>query len=350
MIMKELKWHLDVPLLTNRFIVYDPFKAVGITGVFLLLLLIGISLVPPRTFDLKTVFTLAQLSGLVTLGLLVLMVLVMLLFFFNYFPMQFSLTDRGAMVESQSRRGKWGNRVALVLGILCGRPGLAATGLLGMAGETVSLEWREVYRINVYPQIRVISLMNSWRVVFRLYCTPDNFAEVLDLVQKKVGRGKKIQRMALLKSNLRIWFPQLRLSLLTVIAAIFLAVLPLAVLGTLKVALTITGLLLVWLPWRRFLGAAVMILTATVLILFLSQALETRQLFQEADYLDWARREGRQVEKVPEWALFKTREYEKFQTGDWLATGVSGLDLIFFGWLGLVGTRGNLGADAVRQK
>jgi hypothetical protein len=100
-------------------------------------------------------------------GLLVL-ILVMLVFFGNRFPMGFSLGPQGAMVVSLSRRGRWGNRLAVILGALAGKPGVAGAGLLGMAQETVGVAWDDVRRVNIHAPARVISLMDSWHVVMDL--------------------------------------------------------------------------------------------------------------------------------------------------------------------------------------
>jgi hypothetical protein len=264
--------------------------------------------------------------------------------------MKFYLSPKGARVESLSRRGKWGNRLAVVLGALAGRPGVAGAGLLAMSQEMVSVEWREVHRINVYPQARVISLMNSWRVVFRLYCTPGNFPEVLSSVREWADQGKKTREKTALKPTPKVWPRQAKLSLLTVVAGITLTALPLEVPTALKVALTLAGLTVIWLPRGRFWGAAVLVLAASVMVVFLSQAVETRQLFQEADFLAWARSQGQQVEKVPEWVLFKKRRFERFDTGDWVGAGLGSLGLIFFGWLGLAGARGRLRPSVIRSR
>ncbi len=121
----------------------------------------------------------APLVGVVSAGLLVLLILVMLGFFGNRFPMGFALGPQGAMVVSLSGRGRWGNRLAVVLGALAGKPGVAGAGLLGMAQETTGVAWDEVRRLKIHAPARVISLMDSWHVVMRLYCTPQNYEAVL---------------------------------------------------------------------------------------------------------------------------------------------------------------------------
>ncbi len=345
--MQAYEWQVEVPLLTNRFMIYDLGKLVGLTmGLFFIILMV-VGIAADGKIDLPALAVLAQVSSWGGLGLLVLMILVMLLFFFNHFPMKFQVSSQGVRVESLSRRGRWGNRLAVVLGALSGRPGVAGAGLLGMAQEIVSLKWTEVHRVKVYPGLRVISLMNSWRVVFRLYCTPDNFAPVMAAVREGLEKGSQTRARAVSsRSRPRTWCRPLGLSLATVAAGLLLGALPLEVPAALRGALTLAGLLAIWLPGRRLWGAAVLVLAAGVLIIFLSRALQTRQMFQEADFLEWARRQGLKVEKVPEWALFKRRHYESFHTGDWLAAGAGGLALAFFGWQGWAGVRGQAGRRA----
>ena len=79
----------------------------------------------------------------------------------------------------------------MILGALAGKPGVAGAGLLGMAQETVGVVWDDVRRLNIHAPARVISLMDSWHVVMRLYCTPQNYEVVLNAVQKWAAGGLK---------------------------------------------------------------------------------------------------------------------------------------------------------------
>ena len=94
----------------------------------------------------------APVVGAVSAGFLVLLILVMLGFFGNRFPMGFRLGPQGAMVVSLSRRGRWGNRLAVILGALAGKPGVAGAGLLGMAQETAGVAWDDVRRLNIHAR------------------------------------------------------------------------------------------------------------------------------------------------------------------------------------------------------
>ena len=165
---------------------YDLLKVWGFSTLFLFLIMVAIF-----TFERNWRGLMSMLPpvGLTSLGILVLFILVMLVFFGNRFPMGFMLGPQGAMVASLSQRGRWGNRLAVILGALAGKPGVAGAGLLGMSRETVGVTWDEVRRLNIHPETRVISLMDSWHVVLRLYCTPKNYDQILSAVQKWAARG-----------------------------------------------------------------------------------------------------------------------------------------------------------------
>ena len=222
----EISWEFSAPLLTNQFIMYDLLKVWGFSTLFLGLLMTGIA-VYDRNW--RTLADMAPVLGAVSAGLLVLLILVMLVFFGNRFPMGFRLGPQGAMVVSLSRRGRWGNRLAVVLGALAGKPGVAGAGLLGMAQETMGVVWDDVRRLNIHAPTRVISLMDSWHVVMRLYCTPQNYEVVLNAVQTWAATGLKKATQAPRAQGFspvrRLWLK----SLLAAVAAFLVTALPLPV-------------------------------------------------------------------------------------------------------------------------
>ncbi len=193
---ESLQWEIEVPLVTNRFIMYDLVKVVAITTVICFLLVSGFTVAFDRRLSLEVFKSYAVIFALVNLGLFLTMVLVMVVVFWNRFSMRFVLSPQGARVETLSRVGKVGNRLAVILGVLGGRPATAGAGMVGMARETMSVRWSEVRRLNIHERAGVISLRNRWRVVLRLYCTPRNFSTVKAYVHGKVKRGpRKRQRL-----------------------------------------------------------------------------------------------------------------------------------------------------------
>jgi hypothetical protein len=329
----EISWEVSVPLLTNRFILYDLLKVWGISSLVLFLFLTGIAV-----YDWKwRAFTgMLPLVGLVSAIVLGLLILVMLGFFWNRFPMGFSLGPREARVVSLSRRGRWGNRLAVVLGALAGKPGVAGAGLLGMAQEIATVAWDDVRRVNIHASARVISLMDGWHVVMRLYCTPQNYDVVLTAVQRWAARGLKkaaqVPRTRGFSPARRLWLK----SLLAAFAAFLVTALPLEVPPALIWSLLGASLGAIWLlPLARFAGIVSLLLVAAILVCFVAQGLEQRQRVEAEDFRKFAQSQGVKIDKVPDWVIGKYRRYEHLHTQEWLRTGIAGLGLAFFVWVGL---------------
>lgn len=168
-----LQWTIAIPLATDRFLLYDTGKVLGFTGLLLgtgggiVALFLGGADAP-----LSEWLTAYSILATVLLGIGVGLVLVMLLLFRDRFPVRITIERSGVMWESLSRRSKWAGRTAILAGAFAGNPGVAGAGLLAEAQQAAGMNWSEVRRVNLYPHLCVISLMNSWRVVLRLHCYP----------------------------------------------------------------------------------------------------------------------------------------------------------------------------------
>ena len=169
----HLMWDADMPLLNNRFFLYDMAKLLFWTGLIGGLIFGGIALAAGGAKSLGPLMT---MLGLILLGFLFLFVMISLLFFGNGYRVRYLMTAQGIGWESLGRRGKVASRLAVVAGALAGNASVAGAGLLAAASESGLLAWKDVRTIKAYPAIGVISIMNSWRVVVRIYCTPQYYA------------------------------------------------------------------------------------------------------------------------------------------------------------------------------
>lgn len=176
-----VNWEVEASMLTDRFMLYELLKVFVWTYVLAALLFTVIFTVqgePGRILPLLGVVGLGV--GVIAL----LSIFVILLFFRNHYRTRTTISEDGVLQESLSRVARVANRAAVVVGVLTGKPGPAGAGLIAMSRESIMCRWAELHRVKPHPGQRVITLMNSWRVVMRLYCTPDNYDTVLDLVTR----------------------------------------------------------------------------------------------------------------------------------------------------------------------
>lgn len=177
----SLTWDADMPLLNNRFFLYDLGKLLFWTGLICGLIF---GIIAVSTGGWKSLAPMMAVFGLIMFGFLFLFVLIALVFFGNTYPQRYLITSRGVAWESLSRRGKAASRLAVAAGALSGSASTAGAGLLAATSESGLLPWKEVRKIKAYPALGVISVMNSWRVVNRLYCTPEHYAAAMEWLRR----------------------------------------------------------------------------------------------------------------------------------------------------------------------
>lgn len=115
----------------------------------------------------------------------------------------FGIEPQGVWMETRPGTRKVNkiiNSLLFFLALFSGRPGGMGTAILAEAGQSASFEWTEIYRVAVNPRRHMIILRNNWRSLVRLYCTPDNYAAVLQLVETYVQKHAP-QRAELAREN-----------------------------------------------------------------------------------------------------------------------------------------------------
>lgn len=181
-----LTWRIDIPLVNNRFVLWDSVKVTLISAGIMWALVAILSLAADGEPLLLPLGFVAVVTAIVWV-LLLLACLILL----NRWGFTNTLYEEGAGYESGERE-KRVNRLLSgfgLLGSLSGSTGGLGSALLARSREDGFYPWTDVHRLISHPGPRVISLRNSWRVVYRLYCTPDNFEQALALCERKVGEA-----------------------------------------------------------------------------------------------------------------------------------------------------------------
>jgi hypothetical protein len=177
-------WDIAFPLVTNRFFLYDMIK-VTFFSCFVFILIFFVILAIDKSLHSLPGFLL--MGALLFVAFNVLFLFIALFFFGNRYAARFAISEKGVSWETRSKRAKTANRAAVLIGVLSKKPGVAGAGLLGMSGEAGFMKWKDIKKIKAYSGPGVLTLMNSWRVVTRVYCTPENFLQVLEISKKNSG-------------------------------------------------------------------------------------------------------------------------------------------------------------------
>jgi hypothetical protein len=194
-----ITWTYRMPILNNRFIMWDMVRVVLLSAVLSYAVLIIMGLLFEGELVLMPLAFMALITGIVFVAFLIAGVLLG-----NHLNLWFGVGPAG-IAWASGKREKTVNRIATVAGILGGSASTTGAGLLATANESGTLPWSDVYRAIEYSDRRVITIRNSWRSVVRLYCTPENWDGVRAVVEEGAARGAAERALLPPKTKRRWW-------------------------------------------------------------------------------------------------------------------------------------------------
>lgn len=205
-----LEWTLDVPVVTHPLMLAGYVKIFGLTALLMGALL---SFLMVMTHSPDAIPAMLLLTGATTGGLFVVGLLASALIYKNRMSMRFRLDAEAAETEIIDRRARAVATATIVLGTFAGKPGAVGTGLISASDSHRRAAWRGIVSARFHPKHNAISLMNAWRTVMVLFCTPANYAEVAACVEAGMRRHPATA------SSKRNPVPQLLLHTTLVVAA-----------------------------------------------------------------------------------------------------------------------------------
>jgi hypothetical protein len=171
----ELAWEARVRVLTNRSAWTSMGLAVGIPALLLGALMAAIT---------------RSVAGVGLAAVAFAVILVIFVFvggvidIFGGFGVAFLLTSRGVRSTS-GKASRAAVSAALVAGLLSGKPGLLGSGLLARSEQDVFIPYPQVTRLKVNARRRYVVVRGDWaQKPIGLYCTEENFPEVLRLLKE----------------------------------------------------------------------------------------------------------------------------------------------------------------------
>ncbi len=181
-------WEAGVPMMTNRFILYDLVIFAGAAWFFpsaLISLAVALFVTPSDPVLIFAVFRLIALIVLVFLAFFALVGLVMMR---NRFFVRYVINGSG--VSYESARGASAGLEAGQGGYFCLRPFRGEPGQVRYQ-TSKWIVWEKLLEIKEHRSSRVISLCNSVLPVVRLYCPDDEtYQRALAICREELERRR----------------------------------------------------------------------------------------------------------------------------------------------------------------
>lgn len=176
--IEKLEWIISVPIFKNSTILSQLSVALGIPFGLLCLFLFFSSSGKDRIYALGLIATLLLLTYL----------FIMLLYGGNY-DVAYVVDDKGVLSytqPSQAKKNRIVNALAIVLGLLSGKPAVAGAGMLAGAKQSTFLGWSTIQKVKYAPKQHVIILRGGWTEKIAVFCTAENYREVKAVINGKL--------------------------------------------------------------------------------------------------------------------------------------------------------------------
>lgn len=183
----QISWSIRVSIFRNPIILKQLGLAIGIPS-GIIVIVIGLT-------SGKSVYTLYAL-GLIGALLFFTWLFIMVVYGGKH-DAAFHLDDKGASFRTQpgeAKKNRIVNTLAVLLGLLSGRPAAAGAGMLAQSRQQVFIHWKRAKRVKYVPRGRTILLRAGWMENMGIFCTSENYALVEQFVRAKTkhldGEGK----------------------------------------------------------------------------------------------------------------------------------------------------------------
>lgn len=165
---ETVRWEISVPIFKNMVILKQLGLAICIPF-GLIALVIGFT-------SEKSVYTLYALGFIA--GLLILTWLLIMIAYRGKYEAEFLLDQRGVLCRTQARQAKRNrviNTLAVIFGLLSGRPAPVGAGMMAQSRQEVFLRWNLITKVKYKHQCHTILLWGGWTEQIALFCTDENY-------------------------------------------------------------------------------------------------------------------------------------------------------------------------------
>ena len=181
-----IAWSIEVPLLTNPFILGDLGRAL-----VALLVVVGLIFIPLLGWANGWTGALQGLLATLVAGLAISLIGVLTLgvLLGNRFEYRFHVTDAGVRIISRSKRTRFIHRAALLGGILTRNVPAIGAGIAGAANEVMDVQWGDLHGLKPRPDRNAVTLCRRFLPDLHVFCVPENFDAVLSFLEERTPGG-----------------------------------------------------------------------------------------------------------------------------------------------------------------
>ncbi|MBW8325743.1 MAG: hypothetical protein K0M50_13340 [Prolixibacteraceae bacterium] len=180
-ISEKLEWTTRVPVFRNPIILKQLGIAIGIPfGILIFILIVT-----------KAYYAL----GLIAVLFLFTYLFIRLVWGGKY-DVGFELNRTGIRnytLTKQSNKNRVINILAVVTGLLSGKPAVAGAGILAQSRQDVLIRWSNIRKVRFYPENQTVIIKGGFAENIAVFCTSENYAEVAAFIQLKFQNKQIIQ-------------------------------------------------------------------------------------------------------------------------------------------------------------
>jgi len=170
------EWRIDVPLLNNSYMVMDIlFVILGTAG--------GLGAILFLVIGGESILAILEILVIAVGALIVLAFLVIGTIFLNTMDLVFKVNGDGVRCDLGDYTSNL-NRIAWKMGSISQRINPLSSSLVARNQDTTFVPWTDIEKAVFDGRKRVISVSSARRLLLRIYCTPENYDGVANVVEE----------------------------------------------------------------------------------------------------------------------------------------------------------------------
>jgi hypothetical protein len=187
--VKKIVWEKQIPLFSNTVVIKQLAMVIIVPAFFIMIFLIVLD--PDMIVEAFMVFVL--LLGIFAILSAIAMGMIHAATK-GGLSATFSLDDKG-MYYDAGKNSRALNKITITGGIMAGSPALLGGSMINISRESESMSWSDVKMITAYDsQKTIVAYRKSLVSPVGLFCTDENYEEVLDFITRHLPSGVILKR------------------------------------------------------------------------------------------------------------------------------------------------------------